>query len=81
MEIKMEIPVYLIIVFVTIIGAIVSAIFMILEGLKSIEQEEIDNHNTYSGKLPNHTLHEQRRNFAYQAAVILLLISLIIPRS
>lgn len=63
-----------------LIGALVSAVFMLAEGVKSIKEKKIDDHNTYSGKLPEYLKdekYEQRRNFAYQSTVVILLICLI----
>lgn len=60
-----------------LIGALVSAVFMLAEGVKSVKGKEIDDYNSYSGKLPEYVRHEQRRNFAYQSTVVILLICLI----
>ena len=63
-----------------LIGALVSAAFMLAEGVKSIKEKKFDDYNTYSGKLPEYLKdekYEQRRNFAYQSTVVILLICLI----
>lgn len=62
---------------ILLLGALVSAIFMLTEGVASVDEEEYNDFDAYKGETPKYTIHEQRRNFAYQSAVVILLICLI----
>ena len=64
------------IVFAT--GIFVSIVFMLQEGVKTVDEKEFEEYDAYTGKLSKYILHEQRRNLAYQSSVVLLLILLVI---
>ena len=59
-------------------GVILGAVFVAVEGFKTLDEEKLSNYNAYDGKVGDHHRHELRRNMYYQLSVIAALIAIYI---